>query len=190
MIPSRTARTVARRLRSQNVAQRRQASGSHGHDGPVNESYGRGFFIAIAAIPASMALYKFSGQGSNDKPYFTRWISETYAGYKTQWAQRNDTHTRAMEQAAADRSLFIHETNNNVRHVDLRYPEQFNHSNPWNVPAGRGGANLDVLIEKYQKEAYSKQEEKHQQLKDNKVPAEQPFENFRKVTPAAADSGS
>lgn len=70
-----------------------------------------------------MALYKFSGQGSNDKPYFTRWISETYAGYKTQWAQRNDTHTRAMEQAAADRSLFIHETNNNVRHVDLRYPE-------------------------------------------------------------------
>lgn len=58
------------------------------------------------------------------------------------------------------------------------------------MPAGRGGANLDVLIEKYQKEAYSKQEEKHQQLKDNKVPAEQPFENFRKVTPAAADSGS
>jgi hypothetical protein len=70
-----------------------------------------------------MAVYKFTGQGAQDKPYFTRWISETYAGYKTQWAQRNDTHTRAMEQAAADRSLFIHETNNNVRHVDLRYPE-------------------------------------------------------------------
>jgi hypothetical protein len=74
-------------------------------------------------IPVAIAVYKFTGQGSTDKPYFTRWISETYAGYKTQWAQRNDTHTRAMEQAAADRSLFLHETNNNVRHVDLRYPE-------------------------------------------------------------------
>jgi hypothetical protein len=28
-----------------------------------------------------------------------------------------------MEQAAADRSLFIHEANNTTRHVELKFPE-------------------------------------------------------------------
>jgi len=195
MLPSRTARIVARRLRPQNLSLRRQASdshGSHGHDshGPVNESYGAGFYICLSSIPLSLAVYKFSGQGTSDKPYFTRLISDTYAGYKTQWAQRNDSHTRAMEQAAADRSLFIHEANNTTRHVELKYPEQFNHGSPWNVPAGQGSVNLDVLIAKYEKEAFEAQEEKMRQLKENRVPVEQPVSDFRKVTPAAADSGS
>lgn len=34
-----------------------------------------------------------------------------------------------MEQAAADRSLFIHEANNTTRHVDLKYPE-YGDANP------------------------------------------------------------
>ncbi|CZT17296.1 related to NADH-ubiquinone oxidoreductase 17.8 kDa subunit [Ramularia collo-cygni] len=195
MLPLRTARTVARRLRPQNLTSRRQASdshGSHSHDshGPANESYGAGFYICISAIPLSLAVYKFTGQGTSEKPYFTRLIQDTYADYKTQWAQRNDLHTQAMEQAAADRSLFIHEANNTTRHVDLRYPEQFNHGSPWNVPAGQGSANLDVLIAKYEKEAFAAQEEKLQQLRENRVPAEQPVPDYLKVTPAAADSGS
>lgn len=172
-----------------------------------------GFYICLSAIPLSLAVYKFTGQGTSDKPYFTRLIQDTYADYKTQWAQRNDSHTRAMEQAAADRSLFVHEANNTTRHVELKYPEyvmlqmmlgfrygwkiytdiaarQFNHGSPWNVPAGQGSVNLDVLIAKYEKEAYAAQEEKLQQLRDNKVPVEQAMPDFRKVAPAAADSGS
>lgn len=67
---------------------------------------------------------------------------------------------------------------------------QFNHGSPWNVPAGQGSVNLDVLIAKYEKEAYAAQEEKLQQLKENRVPAEQAVPDFRKLAPAAADSGS
>jgi hypothetical protein len=82
-----------------------------------------GFYICLSAIPLSLAVYKFTGQGTSEKPYFTRLIQDTYADYKGKWAQRNDSHTRAMEQAAADRSLFIHEANNTTRHVELKFPE-------------------------------------------------------------------
>ena len=57
---------------------------------------------------------------------------------------------------------------------------QFNTGSPWNVPAGQGGINLDKVIEKYQKELYEQQEKKLQQIQDNKVPIEQPFEPLRR----------
>ena len=83
-----------------------------------------GFYITIAAIPASFAIYKFSRSGGDDKdPYLTRYIRETYDDLATKWARRNDLHTRAMEQAAADRVLFLNESTQNVRTVDLRFPE-------------------------------------------------------------------
>jgi hypothetical protein len=47
---------------------------------------------------------------------------------------------------------------------------------------------MGQLIAKYQKQAFEENERKHQQLKDNKVPVEQPYESFRKVAPAAPDS--
>ena len=53
---------------------------------------------------------------------------------------------------------------------------QFNTGSPWNVPAGQGGINIDKVIEKYQKELYAEQEKKLQQVQENKVPVEQPFE--------------
>lgn len=58
------------------------------------------------------------------------------------------------------------------------------------MPAGQGGANLDGLIEKYKKEAFEENEKKMQQVRENRVPREQPLRDFKKVTPAAADSGA
>ncbi|KAK4507224.1 hypothetical protein PRZ48_000959 [Zasmidium cellare] len=147
-----------------------------------------GFYIAIAAIPASFALYKFSRQGTDEQPYFTRLIRDTYNGYKDKWTERNASHTRAMEQAAADRVIFLNESNNTLRRVDIRFPEAFNTGSPFNVPAGHGSANLDHLIAKYEKEAYEENERKLKQLRENNVPVEKEFESFRKLTPAAKDS--
>jgi hypothetical protein len=45
------------------------------------------------------------------------------------------------------------------------------------------------LIAKYEKEAYEQNEKKHQELKENRVPREQPLPAFAKRTPAATDSG-
>ncbi|EME48590.1 hypothetical protein DOTSEDRAFT_67586 [Dothistroma septosporum NZE10] len=191
----RTALRSARQLRSQLSGQSRRNASGHGHEAhdahaaPANESFGKGFYIAIAAVPFSLALYKLSSQGTNEQPYFTRLIRDTYADYKTKWARRNDFHTRAVERAAADKVLFLTETNqSNVRHVDLRFPEQLNVGSPWNVPAGHGSANIDELIKKYETENFAANEEKLQQLRENKVPAEQPFDSFAKTTPAADDS--
>ena len=46
--------------------------------------------------------------------------------------------------------------------------------------------NLDKVIEKYQRENYEEHERKLQQLRENKVPVEQPYEPLVKsnaVTP-------
>lgn len=59
---------------------------------------------------------------------------------------------------------------------------QLNGGSPWNVPAGSGYTNIDHVVEKYQKEANEAQERKLQQLRENKVPAEQPLEPLVKQT--------
>jgi hypothetical protein len=46
-----------------------------------------------------------------------------YQEYKAQFAQRNELHTTAMEQAAADRVLFLNETPKQPRWVNVRFPE-------------------------------------------------------------------
>jgi hypothetical protein len=46
-----------------------------------------------------------------------------YQEYKAQFAQRNELHTTAMEQAAADRVLFLNETPKQPRWVNIRFPE-------------------------------------------------------------------
>lgn len=61
---------------------------------------------------------------------------------------------------------------------------QFNGGSPWNVPAGQGSVNIDQVIEKYQKAADEAQEKKLQQIRENKIPIEQPAPPFvRKNVP-------
>ncbi|GIZ40135.1 hypothetical protein CKM354_000348700 [Cercospora kikuchii] len=180
------------RARTAQQGQRRFAGDHHGpelvsegqaahdkHPPNHNESFGAGFFVALAALPVSLALYKLTAQSSSEQPYFTRLIRDTYADYAVKWAQRNDLHTQAMQQAASDRALFLNEPNQQARTVDLKYPEIVNASSPWNVRAGHGSANLDELIAKYEKEAVEENERKLQQVKENKVPVEQPVVHFR-----------
>lgn len=59
---------------------------------------------------------------------------------------------------------------------------QFNGGAPWNVPAGSCYANIEQVVQKYQKEANEAQERKLQQLRENKVPVEQPLEPLVKQT--------
>ncbi|KAI5370249.1 Putative NADH-ubiquinone oxidoreductase 17.8kDa subunit [Septoria linicola] len=193
----RSAQTL--RTRTYQQGQRRFAGDHHGpelvSEGQAahaknppnkNESFGAGFFIALAALPVSLAIYKLTAQGTNEQPYFTRLIRDTYADYAVKWARRNDLHTQAMQQAAADRVLFLNEPNQQSRTVDLHFPELVNAASPYNVRAGHGSANVDELIAKYEKEAVEENERKLKQLKDNSVPVERPVVQFRNVNPSAA----
>ena len=124
---------------------------AHHHSGPVNEHLGvglpllslkatsiliqsicllynadtlfqqRNFFIALTAIPVFAAAYRFSNSDPNAPPLFTR-IIEAYSNYKEEWTTRNTLHTRAVEQAAFDRNLFLNE-GRGAKMVDLKFPE-------------------------------------------------------------------
>ncbi|KAK5174086.1 uncharacterized protein LTR77_001166 [Saxophila tyrrhenica] len=168
---ARSARTIRPRPQQQS---RRHASGGDTFGGTTkNENLGPGFYVTLAAFPASFAIFKLT-QG--DDAVFTRWIRDTYNSYAVKWAQRNDLHVQALEQAAADKVLFLNESVRGPhRHVELRFPEQLNMGSPWNVSAGHGGANIDEAIAKFQKDNYEAQERKMQQVRENKVPKEQPF---------------
>ena len=75
-------------------------------------------------MPVSFLALNYATTPSGDKePYFTRLITNTYNKYAGAWADRNNIHTEMIEQAAADRVLFLNEASNAVRHVDLRFPE-------------------------------------------------------------------
>lgn len=78
--------------------------------------------MTIGVIPAGLALYSISRpNGDNSEPYFTRMISNATAGLHEKWTAQNDLHVRMIEQAGADRVLFM-----NTRpqeHVEMKFPE-------------------------------------------------------------------
>jgi hypothetical protein len=83
-----------------------------------------GFYFSLAAIPTGLVLYKITRPGPDGQPYFSRVIGEKFSSYKAEFLERADSHTQAMERAAADRTLFLNESAHETpRHVDLRYPE-------------------------------------------------------------------
>ncbi|KAJ9627212.1 hypothetical protein H2203_003674 [Taxawa tesnikishii (nom. ined.)] len=174
----RNAAGAARNIRSNATQQSRRYAhhdAHHGaHHGPTEEHLGRGFYITVGLIPLSLALYKVSAQGTNEQPYFTRLIN-SYDHWRARWQERNDLHTKAVEQAAHDRNLFINSTF--TKHVELRYPETFNQGAPWNVPAGHQ-TNLDRVIAKYEREAFEEQAQKLQDLKNGNLKAEKPLKEI------------
>ncbi|KAJ9669316.1 hypothetical protein H2201_000668 [Coniosporium apollinis] len=165
---------------------KRYAHDSHGHaahdahHGPVEERFGKGFYITIGSIPAGFALYKFSRMNTDEQPWFTRYIN-SWSYYKTRWAERNDLHTKMIEQAAADRNLFLNSRGS--AHVDLRFPEIFNTGSPWNIQAGQA-ANMDKLIAHYEKQSFEAQEKQMKDLREGKLLAEQSPKRIGKNPPS------
>ncbi|MCJ1474298.1 hypothetical protein MMC13_002956 [Lambiella insularis] len=129
------------------------------HPEPVNESLGRGFYITLAVLPLSFAIYKFSrnSNGSTEEaaqPWFTRVINR-YSYYQDRWTARNTRHTKMVEQAANDRNLF--QSTPASKMIDLKFPEVFNQGSPYNVQAGQT-ADLDELVAHYEKKNREAQE--------------------------------
>ncbi|KAK5183889.1 hypothetical protein LTR16_010042, partial [Cryomyces antarcticus] len=79
----------------------------------------KGFYIAVGLLPLSFALYRFSRMNTDEQPAFTRWIN-SYSNWKEKWTDRNDLHTRMIEQAGADRNLFLNTMGSGK--VNLKFP--------------------------------------------------------------------
>ncbi|KAK3335642.1 hypothetical protein B0T19DRAFT_14158 [Cercophora scortea] len=159
----------ARQARPNGVRSKRTyASESHGHDHghghhapPVEESLGSAFYIAIGAIPASMFVYSISRPGKDGQPSAVSTWLEKLSDNKEKWETRAHLTTAAIQEAARDKHLFYNIERN--RHIELSYPEVFQHGSPFNVPAGHS-VNLDQVVSHYRKQHLDEEERKATKL--------------------------
>ncbi|KAK0632521.1 hypothetical protein B0T14DRAFT_35139 [Immersiella caudata] len=158
------AACVARQTRLTGVRNTRSyASGSHGHhhEHTVEESFGPGFYLAFAAIPVSVFVYQISRPAKDGElTTIGKWL-EKAADLSREWEEKNHNTTAAIQQAAKDKHLFYNVQKN--PHIELSYPETFQHGSPYNVPAGHY-VNLDKVIAHYQKQHLDEEARKAQKL--------------------------
>ncbi|MCJ1337583.1 hypothetical protein MMC09_002865 [Bachmanniomyces sp. S44760] len=180
---SRSLRTQQRRYDSSNTPSGHAAGAGHHepthhghHPAPVNESFGRGFYITIASIPLFFAVYSYSRSSNaadqtspEAQPVLTR-IINSYTSYRNTWTERNTLHTQMIEQAAHDRNLF--QSSPHAKNYELKFPEVFNTGSPFNVVAG-SQANLDELIAHYEKKN-AEADEKQMRKMNGGSPKERP----------------
>lgn len=84
----------------------------------------RGFYIGILCIPAAIGLYTISRPSQDGQdPYLTSVIKKAYTDLKAQNSARNDLHTRMIEQAAEDRTLFLNDSGQYNTHIEHSFIE-------------------------------------------------------------------
>ncbi|KAK2799014.1 hypothetical protein FQN50_008641 [Emmonsiellopsis sp. PD_5] len=158
------ARTLLRR--QQPCRSGSSAAHDHHHAEPVNETFGRGFYLSIASVPVGILLYNYSTSDPEKTPWITRLIEDSFPK-ESMWERRNAIHTAAIEQAAQDRHLF--QSQNDPVNIGLSCPEVFNTGSPMNVPAGNGSADLTAVVSHYQMRNKKTEEQRVARMKDGKV---------------------
>jgi len=170
MLPARRSAAPVRALLRRQQPRRFDSSSAHGEHhhpaAPVNEGFGRGFYVTVASIPLGLAFYKYSTSDANKKPWITQLI-EQHMEKQSTWERVNAIHTVAVEQAAFDRHLF-HSQNATVT-IDLMCPEVFNSGSPINVPAGNGAADLTAVVAHYERRRNAIEQDRVARMKDGKV---------------------
>ncbi|OJJ46281.1 hypothetical protein ASPZODRAFT_98048 [Penicilliopsis zonata CBS 506.65] len=143
------------------------AHAEHAHHGPVNESFGRSFYVTIGTFASAYILYRISK--SNQESGSQSWISsliEKWTPSEQVFEQRNAIHTVAMEKAAHDRHLFG--SQGPSTHLELRSAEIFNSGSIINVSPG-SAADLSAVAAHYQRENQKLEEARVGRMQDGKV---------------------
>ncbi|KAL2886772.1 NADH ubiquinone reductase H+-translocating [Ceratocystis lukuohia] len=146
-------RAVRLALRARPVRSQQRHSSSHGHEhahhehaAPVNESFGPGFYMLAAALPAGITLYQLSQPDANGtQPAITRYLQQ-YMALGDLWEERNKGHVAAVEEAARDRLLFFHQPR--PHHYEVREIESLFAGSQRCVPPSMN-VNLDKVTEHY-----------------------------------------
>ncbi|KAI9662151.1 MAG: hypothetical protein M1831_002847 [Alyxoria varia] len=147
-------------------------SAHHSHPASENESFGKGFYVTLAVLPASYLTYTLSRPGADGKSHPVTQLLDKYSDWREEWEQRNAIHTRLVEQAGHDRNLFIHTPAPN--HIELRFPEQFSTGSQVAVHAG-SKANLEELIAHYRNKAFEEEDEKTGRLRRGEIPGQKEY---------------
>ncbi|KPI45094.1 uncharacterized protein AB675_2654 [Cyphellophora attinorum] len=175
---SRGARALARSLRQPTRVQtRRYAShgDSHGHGGSSgsaydapsgatgSESFGPGFYVAVAAIPLFYISYQLASDPGN---FMDKFVS----GFSTQEVKRdndrNNVHA-AMLQQLIDDKFILKTTPRGEGGPPIRFIEGLNGGSQLNVSASAGATDLSALI-KHQLEEREKREQERMSEQNTK----------------------
>jgi hypothetical protein len=79
------------------------------------------FYVCLGILPASLLLYQAVQPGKDGEPVaITKWL-HSFWYMQEEWTQRNALHTKAVEEAGFDRTLFFHADRKPF--TDLKYPE-------------------------------------------------------------------
>lgn len=83
--------------------------------------FGKGFYLSIAGVVGTLALYKLDkSSNAGGESFITRMITK-YHSRQEVWEARNSLRTTMLEQASADKSLF--ECSPRSSAVPYKYPE-------------------------------------------------------------------
>ncbi|KAL1865409.1 hypothetical protein VTK73DRAFT_5278 [Phialemonium thermophilum] len=145
---------------------RTYASEFHGHGhhapaAPVDEPLGSAVYIAVGAVFASVFVYTVSRPGEDGKPRLLNSLWNRMEAMREQDQERNALRTAVFEQAAHDKHLLYYAPRSD--HIELKYPEQFGHGSPFNVPAGHY-ANIDHVVAHYREKHLKEEERKAKKL--------------------------
>ncbi|KAK4870404.1 hypothetical protein LT330_004752 [Penicillium expansum] len=141
--------------------------GSHAAHEPVNESFGRSFYVTCGSIASAFALYHVSK--SNEESGSPSWISNLISKWTPSeevFEQRNAIHTAIMEKAASDRHLLG--SQGPAEAFALRQPDMMNAGSPYNVSPG-SQADLSHVVAHYQRKNQEAEQSRVARMKDGKV---------------------
>jgi hypothetical protein len=81
----------------------------------------KGFYFTIATVPFAYFLYRTTRSvNAGEEPYFTKVIRQ-YELWLESWRDRNELHTKMVEQAGYDRLILQHSPPSKA--VDIKFTE-------------------------------------------------------------------
>ncbi|KKK16238.1 hypothetical protein P175DRAFT_0505632 [Aspergillus ochraceoroseus IBT 24754] len=156
------------RLMLRNQQPRRFDSHAAHHAAPVNESFGRSFYVAVGTFASCFVLYRVTK--STEESGSQSWISgliEKWTPSEQIFEQRNAIHTAAIEKAAQDRLLFFSQGPRPT--YELKHQEvSFHPGPPYNVIAGEA-ADLTKVVAHYERENQEAETARVARMQDGKV---------------------
>ncbi|CEO58581.1 NADH-ubiquinone oxidoreductase [Penicillium brasilianum] len=142
--------------------------GSHSaHSEPVNEGFGRSFYVTVGTIASSYLLYRISAasQDSGSESFIAGLINK-YSTSQEVLEQRNAIHTALLEKAAEDRHLL--QSQGPREAFELKQPDMFNARTPYNVSPG-SQADLSAVVAHYERQNKDIEEARVARMKEGKV---------------------
>ncbi|KAF7558878.1 hypothetical protein G7046_g5277 [Stylonectria norvegica] len=152
---------VARQL--QRTA-RTYASDAHAHSHhkapEVNESFGKGSILTVAAFFSGVLFYQLVPAEGESSAVLN--FIDKYSSKGKDWEEINTLHTQAMEQAGFDKNLFYN-GGSKQRFVDVAYPEAIHSHAARNIQAGQLN-NMDYVVEHYRQAHLNEEDRKAKKL--------------------------